>query len=153
APCRLVDTRQGLPLSSGTARSFPVTGVCGVPSTARAAYFNTTVVNPTAGGYLRLFPQGQGEPPTSTVSFQTGQTRANNTIMGLSTDGRVGATAYVGSGQTHLVLDVTGYFAEPEALPMIGMWQGTLASYASELTISRDASGFRARLFVHLPDH
>jgi hypothetical protein len=85
------------------------------------------------------------------VAFQAGQTRANNTIMGLSTDGRIGAIAYLGSGQTHLVLDVTGYFAEPEAHPMIGMWQGTMAYHNAELTISESGGAFQARIFVHLP--
>jgi hypothetical protein len=50
---------------------------------------------------------------TSVINFSTGQTRANNAIVGLATDGEgdLAARAFVGGGGTvHLVLDVDGYF-------------------------------------------
>ncbi len=46
APCRVVDTRNptgplgGPSLAAATTRSFPVTGTCGIPSTAKAVVFN-----------------------------------------------------------------------------------------------------------------
>jgi len=136
-PCRVLDTRQGSgPLSGALSRSFLVAGTCGIPTAATAAYFNATVVNPTAGGYVRLFPADQLVPSTSTVNFQLGQTRANNTIIGLSADGRVGALANLGSGQTDLVLDVTGYFALTH--PMLGLWRGLLSGFPVELTVEEN---------------
>jgi len=50
---------------------------------------------------------------TSVISFSTGQTRANNAIVGLATDGvgDIAAQALIGgAGTVHLVLDVSGYF-------------------------------------------
>jgi hypothetical protein len=137
-PCRVVDTRQDSnPLSSGAlSRSFLVAGTCGIPPTAKAVYFNATVVNPTAGGYVRLFPADQLVPSTSTVNFQLGQTRASNTIMRLSAEGRVGAVASLGSGQTDLVLDVAGYFAPTH--PMLGLWRGLLSGILVELTVEEN---------------
>jgi len=116
--------------------------VCGIPPTARAAYFNATVANPTAGGYVRLFPADQLAPSTSTVNFQLGQTRANNAITGLSAEGRVGAVANLGSGQTDLVLDVTGYFALTH--PMLGLWRGLLSGFPVELTIEENGGALTA---------
>jgi len=81
-PCRLADTRgpagpAGAPaLSANATRTFPVTGVCGVPSSAKAAVLNVTVVAPQAAGNLRLFPAGAPVPGASTINFSAGQVRA-----------------------------------------------------------------------------
>ncbi|MDQ6893486.1 MAG: hypothetical protein M3167_12505, partial [Acidobacteriota bacterium] len=71
-PCRIVDTRNpngvtGGPALAGQAtRSFPVAGLCGVPSTAQAAVLNVTVVAPTGGGHVRIWPFGATMPLVST---------------------------------------------------------------------------------------
>jgi hypothetical protein len=62
-PCRVVDTRGNAPLTGGflpaaTVRSYAVTGICGIPSTAQALSLNATVVKPTGPGFLVLYPQG-----------------------------------------------------------------------------------------------
>ena len=60
-----------------------------------------------------LYPGDAAVPPTSTINFAGGQTRANNSIMGLSRDGlgTMTALAYLPVGnQVHLILDVNGYF-------------------------------------------
>src|SRR5262252_8820339 len=57
-PCRLADTRNpngvygGPPLVPNVVRSYPVTGNCGIPATAKAVVFNFTVVQPDADGNL-----------------------------------------------------------------------------------------------------
>jgi hypothetical protein len=114
-PCRLVDTRLaagpsgGPALQPGQARVFTLTGSCGIPATAKALSVNLTVANPTASGYLSLFPAGQALPTASSINFQTGLTRANNALISLSAGGAVqvlsGATAPV-----DFILDVNGWF-------------------------------------------
>ena len=117
APCRLVDTRNaagptgGPALSPGAIRIFPVTGgVCGVPSTAIAVSVNLTVVQPAAQGYLILYPgDAAGPPPTSSINFTPGVTRANNAIVPLATNGGTVNVKNGSAGWVHLVLDVNGY--------------------------------------------
>lgn len=113
-PCRAVDTRSGAPVVSGVERLFTlVGGTCNVPTTARALAVNVTVTGPTGMGHVTLSPGNLPAPPTSTLNFAAGRTRANNAVVGLSTDGigRVKALASVsGGGTVHLIIDVSGYF-------------------------------------------
>jgi hypothetical protein len=114
-PCRLVDTRAaagpggGPALSANAIRSFPVAGVCGIPLSAKAVVLNVTVVAPVAAGNLRLFPAGAAVPAASAINFSAGQVRANSAVVGLSANGQVGVYAGLGSGTTHVILDVSGY--------------------------------------------
>lgn len=116
SPCRVLDTRrpvgpQGGPaLPSGSVRTFPVTEVCGVPSTARAVAVNVTVVQPASAGFLTLFPADTAVPGTSTINFRPGAVRANNAVLPLGADGELAVLCSIPSGSTHLVLDVTGYY-------------------------------------------
>ena len=115
-PCRLVDTRNpqgpygGPALVSGAVRNFVLTGVCGVPVTARALSLNITVTGATSGGFVRFSP-GCQLPNTSTVNFLAGQTRANNALFALGSGGILTANANMSAGATvHLIVDVNGYF-------------------------------------------
>jgi len=117
SPCRLVDTRDpvgprgGPALLPSSRRDFILTGTCGVPSTARALSVNLAVTGSTAAGFLTLFPGNGIAPPTSSINFSTGQTRANNTVVLLATDGTGSlAVRNGGSGTVHFILDVSGYF-------------------------------------------
>jgi hypothetical protein len=128
-PCRISDSRQsafltygGPKLVAGEHRTITIPdtayiptwrSTCGVPATAKAVALNVTVDLPTAAGSLTLYPGGDGLPPTSTISFAAGRTRANNAVMPLSFDGRGNLTVYVNmppGGQVHVILDVVGYF-------------------------------------------
>jgi len=123
-PCRIVDTRlpgqvvgeYGPVLTSNVEREFPVQGNCGVPVGAKAATFNVTAVAPTNQGRLTLYPAGIVTPGVSTINFPPGTTAlANGAIVPLA-DQSVEPNDLavmpfvVGTGQVHLVLDVTGYF-------------------------------------------
>ncbi|HWM90446.1 MAG TPA: hypothetical protein VN493_06730 [Thermoanaerobaculia bacterium] len=113
-PCRLVDTRTGSPLQSGTTRLLGAGGACGIPAGARALAANITVVSPTASGTVALFPGNYPAPGTSTINYLPGATRSNNAILPLSTDGDATLAALAtlqGGGAVHLLVDVTGYFA------------------------------------------
>jgi len=117
-PCRVADTRDptgpfgGPALSSGNLRAFTLTGRCGVPVGADAVAMNVTVVNAGGAGNLTLFPGDQLVPGTSSISFSTGQTRANNSVIKLSSSGTLGVWPTLGgNGQVHFIIDVVGYFA------------------------------------------
>jgi hypothetical protein len=118
APCRLIDTRRpagtwgGPPLSgNGATRDFPVVGQCGIPADAQAVSANVTVVNPGAGGDIRIFPTGFPSS-TSVLNFRAGQTRANNAILALtgSPSGSATVQADIPNAGSNLIVDVNGYF-------------------------------------------
>jgi streptogramin lyase len=114
-PCRVVDTRNpagplgGPALAANAIRLFNVAGNCGIPSTARALVINVAVTGATAQGHLRVFPGGLPVPLVSTINYKANQTRANNAVVGL---GAATLEIYCGqgSGTTHVILDVNGYF-------------------------------------------
>ena len=112
-PCRVFDTRDSSPLASGAIRLFPVAGRCGIPASARSVVVTLTAVEPTGQGHAVVYPGDATLPGTSSIDFIAGVTRANNAILPLSTDG-AGALAaqatVLGGGETHLLLDVSGYF-------------------------------------------
>jgi hypothetical protein len=119
APCRVVDTRGavgptgGPALAAHSTRSFPVSsGACGIPSTAVAVAVNLVAVQATAGGHLTLFAGDALAPPlASSINFAPGQTRANNAVVPLATDGTGTIKVTNGSAEAvHFVLDVSGYF-------------------------------------------
>jgi len=114
-PCRLVDTRAvsgplgGPGLKAGKTRTFVLTGVCGVPASARALSVNLTV-QPAASGYLRLLPGDQTLlPAISSINYTSGLTRANNATLLLAFDGSGGLQVF-SAGDTDFILDVNGYF-------------------------------------------
>jgi uncharacterized repeat protein (TIGR01451 family) len=119
APCRLADTRWpagpsgGPALAANTVRSFPVIGICGIPSTATAIAINVTAVGETDPGNLRLYPAGGPAPGTSTINFTAGTTRANNAIVTLGVGGQIAVQCSMplgSTGHTNVVIDATGYF-------------------------------------------
>jgi hypothetical protein len=127
-PCRITDSRLsgngsygGPPLMGGEVRTVTVTGSwtgppssgCGIPTTAKAISLNVTITGPTAGGFVTLFPGGDGFPATSTISFSTNETLTNNTVVPLSFNGLGHMSVGVGlpSGQqVNVIVDTNGYF-------------------------------------------
>ena len=118
-PCRVLDTRTapngplaGPPLQPGATRSFDVdASSCGIPAGARGVSVNATVTSPGAPGFVTLYPGGGALPPTSTINFSTGQTRANNAVVVLAADGSGTVNVTNGSAASvHFILDVNGYF-------------------------------------------
>lgn len=113
SPCRLLDTRtNGGPLATGQTRTLSVLGLCGIPSTALSIVGNVTAVSPTGGGTLTLAPASAGVTNTSSVSFNAGNTRASQALIGLSGTGSRAFTIRSGlaSGSVDVIVDVTGYF-------------------------------------------
>jgi PKD repeat protein len=115
-PCRVLDTRFGSPLGTGTAKILDLAGSCGIPAGARAIAANVTVPSPTTQGSVSLYPGNYPPLGTSTINFTTGVTRANSAVLTLATDGTatLAALANLAPGGTtvNLVIDVNGYFIE-----------------------------------------
>lgn len=117
-PCRVLDTRNpngplgGPAIGASAQRTFTLPPACGIPSGAKSVSVNVTVVNPATQGDLVVYPATLVTAPnTSTISFRAGQTRANNALLLLSTDGTGRITVKNNAtGAFDLVLDVNGYF-------------------------------------------
>src|ERR1700758_3061324 len=89
-PCRIADTRNavgptgGPSLAAGSPRNFPITGICNVPSTAKAAVLNVTLVNPSKDGFLLIWPYNTSMPTVSTINAAAGDPAiANGAIVPL----------------------------------------------------------------------
>lgn len=123
-PIRLFDTRGTIPgfpaceylnqpLAAGgeLVRQARITcdGIT-IPAAAEAIVGNATVITPSAGGFVTLWPDGQTRPPVSNLNYIAGQVVPNAFTVGLSAGGnfRVYSTA-----ATHFAVDITGYYAPP----------------------------------------
>lgn len=113
-PCRVLDTRTGSPLVSGTPRVVAMTGVCGIPAGARAVVVNLTAVGVTGSGHLAGYPGNYPPIATNAVSFSAGKIRTSSAVLPLATDGSgtLALFAPPTGGTVHAIVDVTGYFAE-----------------------------------------
>ena len=137
SPCRVYDTRSGLPsaggtgggiINSATIRTFRLRGLCGIPTNATAVSLNLTIVTPNAGGGdLRIAPYPGTFPDVSTSNYYQNETIANGAIVPLGTVTTPGTDPdfqVLGAGcgviggvfqctntfTYHLLIDVTGYF-------------------------------------------
>ena len=111
-PCRVFDTRVTAPaLASNATQTVAVTGVCGIPSSAKAVAINMTAVGPGGMGWLTVFPADAALPATSTLNYAPGKTRANNAIVPLSTLGELKVFNYNSNASaTHFIIDIVGYY-------------------------------------------
>jgi len=116
-PFRISDTRPnsgqpnaGKTLTAAATLSVQVTGVgtAPVPAGASAAVLNVTAVNPTASGFLTVFPAGTTMPTVSNLNFKPAVTVANLVTVPLSSSGMV--SIYNHAGSTNVVVDVDGYY-------------------------------------------
>ena len=134
-PARLADTRETTPFGPGEARSLQVAGAGGVPgSGATAVAITITVTNPTADGYVTVWPEGTPPPDTSNVNFGPGATTAATALVGLGPTGGI-SILNVG-GTADVIVDVMGWYSA-----------GFTAVAPARLLDTRDGSG-RCGLFL-----
>jgi len=86
-----------------------------VPSTAKAAVLNVTLVSPSLDGFLSIWPFNTTPPLVSTINAAAGEPAiANGAIVPLTTDVNFNISVIYGTavsgGSAHVILDVTGYF-------------------------------------------
>jgi hypothetical protein len=113
SPARALDTRDGVGASRARLGRAPLplglAGRCGVPASGvSAVLLNVTVVSPSAGTYVTVFPSGRDRPLASNLNATAGQVVPNMVLARLGPDG--GASIYNNSGDLDLVADVMGYF-------------------------------------------
>jgi hypothetical protein len=110
-PCRAADTRlagNGAPvMAASETREFVLAGKCGVPQGAKAFAVNVTVAPNGPLGFLTMWPSGKNMPLVSTLNSFLGRVVANAAIVPAGTNG--GVNVFV-TNQTHVILDVNGYF-------------------------------------------
>jgi len=82
--------------------------VGGVPANADAVIMNVTVTEPTADGFITVYPTGTARPTASNLNFVAGQNIANLVTAKVGTGGQV--NIYNFAGNTHVLFDVVGYF-------------------------------------------
>jgi hypothetical protein len=137
-PSRILDTRDGTggvpvaPLGSGATLSLVPAGV---PPGATGVVLNVTVVNPTAAGFLAVFPT-TGSHNNSNLNWVAGQGPNPNLVESkLSSSGSV--SFFNSAGSTDVVADLEGYFA-----PSSGSAGGEVALTPARITDTRAGSGF-----------
>ena len=132
-PCRVVDTRAGGGgvFGSNQQRSYQVggsgaafaaqggaAGGCGVPDAAAAVEASVTAVSPGAGGFFRAWPTGAAAPTATFLNYTKGQGTTNTGALSLAPTGTNDLTVKNFAGSAHYVIDLQGYFIDPEDLPV-----------------------------------
>jgi hypothetical protein len=127
-PVRIADTRAGATdpatyagktLAEGTGLTVDLPASANIPAAASAVVVNVTAVNPTAGGFLTVYPAGGTLPTAANVTFTTGQIVGNQVTVGLGTDAATSSTQAftvyngpaTGGGSVDFTADVEGYYA------------------------------------------
>ena len=119
-PCRLMDTRSGLenvgprnrPIGQSETYSIRAAGVtqgnCSVPGDANGLVMNVTVVNPTGGSFLTVWPTNLSRPLSSNLNWVSGQGPTPNQVTSaLSPSGSI--SIFNNTGTVDVIVDITGY--------------------------------------------
>ena len=134
---------------ANTARTLTVAARVGVPAEAVAVTGNLTVTGPTQLGYMSMTQTTTNTPSTSTLNFPRSDTRANGVTGPLRGSGTVGLVERAGTGATtHLILDITGYFASPST----GASASPLIQSANPARGSSPMGDERNGMWRHSPD-
>lgn len=118
-PARLMETRTGPDdetidgqdegvgrIAARTPYVLDVAGRGGVAPDAQAVMLNVTAVNPSAEGFITVYPCTATVPNASNVNFFAGDVAPNSVLAQLSDDGEVCLYSYA---ETDIVVDVSGY--------------------------------------------
>ena len=99
----------GTPLSSSSGPiTVQVTGIAGIPTSAKVVVANITVVNTTGGGYLTAWAAGATQPTTSNINWGKGQIMPNMVLSALSSNGQM--EIYT-SSTANVIVDVVGWYS------------------------------------------
>jgi hypothetical protein len=96
-------------LGGGGVSVIPIAGRGGVPQTgAGAVALNVTVISPSVGGYLTVYPSGSPRPNASNINFVAGAIVPNMVIAKLGADGSI--ATFNPEGWVDVAIDVVGWF-------------------------------------------
>jgi hypothetical protein len=147
-PCRLVDTRpsQGFTgaygppiLAANATRDFDLNSAphCpGVPANAEAYSLNVTLTETAGPGDVRLWPTGTPPLNVSTQNWAAANvTIANAAIVPAGTNGSI--TVQVAGSNTHIIIDINGYYAPVGIVNTInGLFGAVTLSAGSNVAIT-----------------
>jgi hypothetical protein len=118
-PARLLETRTGPglgtvdglfngvgPVAARVPLALQVAGRGGVPLAAGSVVLNVTVTEPSASGFVTVYPCDQPVPLASNVNYVAGDTVANAVVAKLAANGTV---CVYSSAPTQVVVDVNAY--------------------------------------------
>jgi hypothetical protein len=107
-PKRLMDSRPSGKIRARTRTAVKITGGSSpVPAGATAVALNLVGVSPDTDGWIRAYPCDEREPGVSSVSARRFRAIANSVIVPLADNGTICLSTMM---NTHVVLDVTGWF-------------------------------------------
>jgi hypothetical protein len=110
APTTAMDTRSGAaprPVGPSSTTKVKVTGVGGVAADADAVFVNVTVIDPSASGYITVYPSGAARPLSSNINMTPGRTVSNVVFAKVGVDGSIDVFNFAGTAQ--VVVDITGW--------------------------------------------
>ena len=102
-PIRLLDTRPDNRLAVGETRTVET-----FMDGAEAVAVNFTLDDTTGGGFITAWAEGPRPQVSSVNSYEADQIVANSAIVPIADDGTFQIFA---SNSTHLIIDISGYFA------------------------------------------
>ena len=124
-PERILETRGATPINysgqkptAGQVLRVQVTGFgrSNIPTAVDAVTLNITGVDPTAAGYVTVWPCDQSMPTASNLNLNSGDTRPNLVISKVNASGQVCVFTEQGTG---LIADLAGYFPANSGLTSI----------------------------------
>jgi len=107
----------------GETRSLLIASGGSVPAFATAVVANVTVTQPTAPSHLTVWPSGVTKPTASNLNFVAGQTVPNLVIAKIGADKKI--SIFNNSGNTHVIVDVVGYFIGDSVLGQVDLGKPT----------------------------
>ncbi|MER6591533.1 hypothetical protein ABT214_06685 [Micromonospora purpureochromogenes] len=116
APTRLLDTRSAIgvatttPVPANSEVVLPINSIGGVPAAdISAVVLNVTATQPTAAGFLTVYPDAPGGAPSaSNVNFVARETVPNLATVPM-TNGKI-RIRNSGSGTVHVIADLQGWY-------------------------------------------
>jgi murein DD-endopeptidase MepM/ murein hydrolase activator NlpD len=110
-PTRLLDSRS----TKTRLRAGEVVDVATNLAAGEGAIVNVTGVDPTAVGFITVWPSGAAKPDTSNLNLAAGETAANLAIVGVGIGGRL---SFSSSMATDLVVDIMGSVSAADFRPV-----------------------------------
>ena len=109
-PRRLLDTRSGTAVGPGETRDLVVAGSGPVPFPGRVVVLNVTAIATTSSTDVRVYPTPADAtvPNASNLNPSRGQTVPNTVLASVGREGKVRLRNT--SGDTHLIVDLSGWF-------------------------------------------
>ena len=143
SPRRVLDTRTtGAPVPAGGTVVVDLAAEPDRPADATAVALNVTATEPSANGFLTVFPCGSARPLASSVNYAAGQTVPNNVTTGLGGGTRVCVYALT---DTHVIVDLDDWYS-----PAAGDGAGLVTANPGRLVDTRNSGGRRQELTVSI---